>query len=380
MRYAFVIEELSVGGAEQMLVAMANAFADRGAEVHVVCLSRAGELADRLHEPVQVHVLDKRPGVDVRLVWRLRRLLVSLAPDAVNAHLWVANLWTRVASVGTGLRIIVTEHSRDTWKSGLYRRIDRLLVPMTAALVAVSEDTAAFYRDQVGVPASRVRVINNGIDVARYAEGDGRTLRTEWAGEDEVLVGTVGRLIPAKNQQRFIAAIALLVSRGVAVRAVIVGEGPERSALQAAIASAKVQGRVTLVGARSDVPDVLAAFDVFVLSSDREGHPLTALEAQAAGTPVVLTAAGGSADAIARGAAPARHAMEVTMGGPNEERVGGLLVACDTDALAAAIEVLITDPVRRAAMGRFAQRHARAHFDLATMVDRYEALMSVSTP
>lgn len=359
VRRAFVIEALTVGGAEQMLVAMANAFAQRGDTVHVICLTRAGELAERLDDAVTLHVLDKRPGADARLVPRLRQLVRRIDPVAVNAHLWVANLWTRVALAGSGRRIIVTEHSRDSWKSGLYRRIDRSLVPMTALLIAVSEDTAAFYRDEVRIPAACIRVINNGIDVARYAAGDGRQLREAWARPDQLLIGTVGRLIPAKNQLRFIDAVQQLIADGIDVRAVIVGEGPERPSLQAAIEAARLDDVVRLTGARSDVPDVLAAFDVFVLSSDREGHPLTALEAQAAGTPVVLSDAGGSRDAIAQ------HV---------DGRRGGLLVAPDAGALAGAIATL-ADATTRTSMARYAAEHAREHFGLSTMVDRYAEAM-----
>ena len=211
---AFVIEALTVGGAEQMLVAMANAFARRGDRVHVVCLSSPGELSARLDAAVELHVLDKRLGLDWRLVPRLRALMRRLRPDVVNAHLWVANTWTRIALLGTGLRVVVTEHSRDGWKSASYRRIDRGLARVSHAIVAVSNDTAAFYRDEVGIGAERLTVINNGIDVARYAAGDGRALRASWSPDGSLLVGTVGRLIEAKNHPRFVEAIGRCARRG----------------------------------------------------------------------------------------------------------------------------------------------------------------------
>ena len=361
---AFVIEALTVGGAERMLVDMANAFARRGDRVHMVCLSSPGELAGRLDAAVELHVLDKRLGLDWRLVPRLRALMGRLRPDVVNAHLWVANTWTRIALLGTGPRIVVTEHSRDSWKGATYRRVDRALARVSDAIVAVSSDTAAFYRDEVGVPADRLVVINNGIDVARYAAGDGRALRASWSPDGAPLVGTVGRLIEAKNHPRFVEAIGRVRDAGVAVRAVIVGEGPERGRIESAIAAAGLEDVVRLVGARDDVPDVLAALDLFVLSSDREGHPLTALEAQAAGTPVVLCDAGGSADAIAAG----------------DGGAGGLLVERDARALADAIAALVADPARLAAMGAFARARAAERFGLDTMVDRYALVLDGRRP
>ncbi|PIE37393.1 MAG: hypothetical protein CSA54_01430 [Gammaproteobacteria bacterium] len=303
LRIAFVIEALTVGGAEKMLVAMANALAARGHHVHMICLSTAGELASDLDEAVVLDVLDKQRGLDRRLPGRLRRRIREIAPDVVNAHLWVANLWTRVALFGMRSPVVVvTEHSRDSWKPTLYRVVDRLLARRTARLVAVSADTAAFYRDEIGIAERRIVVINNGVDTERYAAGNGTALRQEWLGvaaETARLIGTVGRLVPAKNHPRLLEVMKMLATRHPAWRLVIVGDGPERSAIEAQVQRLGLADTVILAGQRSDIPDVLAALDVFVLSSDREGHPLTALEAQAAGTPVVLTEVGGARDALA---------------------------------------------------------------------------------
>ena len=356
---AFVIEALTVGGAEHMLVGLANRCHELGWDVHVVCLTRRGELAERLREGVVVHVLDKRPRIDPRLPWRLRRLMRRLRPVAINSHLWVANFWTRASLAGTGLPVIASEHSRDSWKPRHYRLLDRCLVPFTHALVAVSEDTARFYRHEIGVRDGLIHVVNNGVDTARYARCDGRALRAGWAPDGQFLVGSVGRLVGAKNHLRLLDMAAHLVAGGLGhLHLVIVGEGPERGVLERRVAALGLDAHVTLTGQRDDVPDVLAALDVFVLSSDREGHPLTALEAQSAGTPVVLTDVGGSAEAIARA------------GG----RVGGLLVEPDARALAAAVRRLADHPELRAGMGAFAREHALAHFDRERTVEAYVAL------
>ena len=359
-RVAFVIEALTVGGAERLLVAMANSLARRGWDVHVICLTRAGELAAELELDVRLHVLGKRPGVDPRLPPRLRRLVRRIRPRTINSHLWVANFWTRASLVGTGVPIVVTEHNRDSWKPLHYRLIDRALATLTRTLVAVSEDTARFYRDDVGIRPGLVRVINNGIDTRRYADGDGAALRARWAPDGEFLIGSVGRLVPQKNHARLLEMMSRLRDGGTSrSRLVIVGDGPEREALERRVAELGLDGAVVLAGQRDDVPDVLAAFDVLVLSSDREGHPLTALEAQAAGTPVVLTDVGGSADAVAR---------------EGEER-GGFLVEASAEALADAVRRLIEEPDLRARMSAFAQRHALAHFDQEHMIERYAALL-----
>lgn len=111
---AFCIEVLTVGGAEQMVVAMANQFIARDWQVHMICLTKEGELATELHSDVALHVLNKKPGVDLRLPRRLRALIKGINPTAVNSHLWTANLWTRLSLLGSVIPVVVTEHSRDT--------------------------------------------------------------------------------------------------------------------------------------------------------------------------------------------------------------------------------------------------------------------------
>jgi glycosyltransferase involved in cell wall biosynthesis len=278
--------------------------------------------------------------------------------QVVNSHLWTANLWTRVALLKTGVPVVVTEHNRDIWKRFHYRLCDRALSRFTARMIAVSKDTASFYTQDVGVAAEIISVVNNGVDTALYASGNGTALRAELASREEFLIGTVGRLAKAKNHPRLVEAAAMMRDAGIPVRVVIVGEGPERAATEARISELSMDGNVTLLGERDDVPDLLAAFDVFVLSSDREGHPLSALEAQSAGTPVVLTDAGGSADAVSR----------------DDSGTGGLLVEKSAAALAAGLIELAREPERLTAMSEFAKSYASRHFDKTLMIDRYSEI------
>ena len=371
---AFCIEELSVGGAENMLMLMANEFVERGWRVHMICLRQAGELSKGLSQSVTVHVLDKKLGVDVRLPQRYARCINDIQPDVVNSHLWVANLWTRVSLLLQKTPIIVTEHSRDSWKRGLHRWLDRRLAFRTYRLVTVSADTANFYRQEVGIKDSLINVITNGVDTQVYASGNGQALRKTWAEstqesgdtqEGALIVGTIGRLVAAKNHRRLIDAFArLLTNRSIPghaeLKLIIVGDGEDRSNLQSYIDKRDLGDRILMTGERHDIPDMLAAFDLFVLSSDREGYPLTALEAQAAATAVVLTDAGGSGESIA----------------VQGDESGGLLVDKDTEALAQAMASLLSDDDLRARKARFAQQYALEHFDKRHMIERYESLFN----
>jgi len=350
-----------------MLIAMANRFCERGYPVHVICLTQWGELVDSLNPKIERHVLDKKLGMDAKLPGKIRKLIKSINPAAVNSHLFTANFWTRMALVGTGIRLVVTEHSRDAWKGTVYRTIDRVFIHACHKLIAVSRDTANFYTDDVKVKASKVGVINNGIETAFYANGDGQALRQQWLEdyvaqderEDCVFVGIVGRLVDAKNHGRLIQAAAQWKQSAPHIRTLIVGDGPLADDIDEGIEKHELKERVFRLGSRRDVPDILSALDIFVLSSDREGHPLTALEAQAAGTPVVLTRAGGCEDALAK----------------DGEKVGGLLVNKEVDEFAQAVASMANDANMRARMAEFAQGYAMENFDLDSMVDRYADVM-----
>lgn len=357
-RLMFIIEALSVGGAEQMVIDLANEFVLRGDVVHVVCLTTLGELSNRLSSNVVLHVLNKKPGIDPTLPKKLRAVTLDNKIDVVNSHLWTANLWTRLALIKSGVPVVVTEHNRDIWKPFYYRLCDRLMGHATDRLIAVSEDTANFYRHDVGVINKIITVVNNGVDTSAYADGRGVELRKTLAKPDEFLVGTVGRLADAKNHSRLVEAAAILRDQGVPIRVAIAGEGPERATTEATIERLSMGEHVTLLGQRKDIPDLLAAFDVFALSSDREGHPLSALEAQAAGTPVVLTDAGGSADAVSE----------------DDSGYGGMLVERSAEALATALAKLATDPTRMSAMSVFAKAYAKQNYDKTIMINSYSSI------
>lgn len=350
----FAIETLSVGGAERVVINLANGLDRSRWAPHVVCLSTAGDLAQDLDD-VPLHVLDKRPGLDFSIFGKLRRLADEIRPVLINTHLWTANTWTR-AALGRRLPIVVTEHNRDIWKDWYHRAIDRWLAKRTAALVAVSEDAAAFYRDTVGVPAGLIRVIRNGIDVKRYAQGKGEAIRTELGiPDDAFLIGSVGRLVPQKNYGRLIDAFAILLKDHPRCRLILFGDGPERDLLHAKAVDNGSISRIVFAGTRGDIPDCLAALDLFILSSDREGHPLTALEAQAAGVPIVLTNVGGSGEAIAR----------------KGQDMAGILVHPDAQALAVAMVDLVGNKDKRRRMGALARVIAAEQFDTTHMLGAY---------
>ncbi len=357
MNILFVIEALTVGGAEQVLITLANELSHEH-QVSVLCLSQKGELAKNLSTNIQLIVLDKKIGLDLSLPKKINRVVSEIKPDVINSHLWVANLWTRLSLFfRTKPRIIITEHSRDDWKPWHYRQIDRCLSIRHKTLVAVSEDIANYYRD-LKLFHSPIHVIHNGIQTALYQQGDADKIRHELQlSPQSILIGSVGRLAPEKNQARLIKAFSKLKVRLPESKLILVGDGSEKKHLMALSKELNVDDDTLFLGQRVDTADLLAAFDVFVLSSNREGFPMTALEAQTAGTPVVLTDVGGNREAILK------H--------EDGSLAAGLICVPSSDALAESLLCILKDKEKLKQKADFAHKNAPHEFEASLMAMRY---------
>jgi glycosyltransferase involved in cell wall biosynthesis len=169
-------------------------------------------------------------------------------------------------------------------------------------------------------------------------------------------IGTVGRLDPVKDHETLLRAFAALARRDERARLIIVGEGPTRSRIEAAIRTLRIDDRVQLCGERHDVSDVLKAFDVFTLTSIAEGISNTILEAMASGLPVVATRVGGNSELV----------------DPGES--GQLVAAQDAPALTAAFQLYLNDPILRGERGRHGRQRAEDKFSLDRMAERYAEL------
>lgn len=352
MRVAHVVLSLDMGGQERLVVRMAKALAARGHEVHVVTLSPGGALREELAD-LPVHEVAKRPGLDRTLYARLFALFRELRPDVVHTHnavpLEYAAPAARLARVR---RRVHTKHGHIP-----YSRAARLLARAASRcvhrFVAVSEDTARTARREEHPPKRRLVVVENGIPLADFApSAEARAaVRAELgipAGAR--VIGFVGRLVHEKEVPLLVrAALPLL---GEDARLVIVGEGPMREAIEAARAASPW---VTLTGVRRDVPRLLAAFDVFALSSSAEGLPLVIPEAMATGLPVVASRVGGIPGVVPEG-------------------TGQLVPSGDEAALREALGRFLGDDALRAAAGEAARRYALGRFAEDRMIDRYLAL------
>lgn len=355
MRIVHVVQSLGLGGQERLVLHLSRELRRRGHEVSVISLTPGGALKRDFETPGPISVraieLERRDGFDPLLPARLFAELVYLRPEVVHTHNPSPMLYAVPLARALGVHAIVhTKHGANIYGPRSLAAA-RVVARMTTAFVACSDGTAVTARAKEHVPPRLLRVVPNGIPLGDFdpeRKDRARVRRELGIPEDAFVIGTVGRLAPEKEQALMIAAAAPLL--GEKVHLVIVGDGPERAALERL--SDEHAPYIHLTGVRSDVGAVLSTFDIFTLTSRTEGLPLVVPEAMAAGLPVVATAVGGVPDIV-------------------PPTVGVLAHAGDRAGLEAAYRRLWEDSGERAAMGKAAITHARDRFSVEAMTDRY---------
>lgn len=300
MRILLVTTGLKVGGAELQVAALARAFLALGHAVAILSLS-AGKEIDL---PAGAHVIElnmrKTPASMLRALWQARALVKSWQPDVIHAHMVHANLFARALTrIVRCPPLVCTAHS---FREGgplrmlAYRLTDR----WTHLTTHVSNDGRNGMIDAGGVPDERILVMPNGIDVDRFRPDPALRQATRerlGIGPDTRLVLNVGRLAPEKAQDLLIRGFAQVDLR-LTAHLMIAGSGTLQEALVTQIAELNQVPRITLLGPRDDIPALLNAADVFVLSSNIEGLPMVLVEALACGCPAVATDAPGVAEVL----------------------------------------------------------------------------------
>ncbi|HRI19169.1 MAG TPA: glycosyltransferase, partial [Burkholderiaceae bacterium] len=305
MKVVHVVESLAVGGLEQVVISLAAWQRAQGIESTIVCLFHEGALAAGARaRGVEVAVIGKASGLDVRALFMLRSSLRRLAPDVLHTHNAVAHYYAVAAAAGLGIaRTVNTRHGMGSRAGG--RRLEllyRAALRRTDAAVAVCYAARDRFVRAGTVPAAKTFVVANGVDLGAIAvrcTAAREALLAQLAlAPATVVLGIVGRLNPVKDHATLLRALQQVRQKELPVALVVVGDGPTRAALEAQAGSLGLGGAVRFLGMRGDVGQLLAAFDLFVLSSTTEGYSLALVEAAAAGLPIVATRVGGNADIV----------------------------------------------------------------------------------
>ncbi|MFP6798948.1 MAG: glycosyltransferase [Pseudomonas sp.] len=294
-----VVQHLAPGGIECMVLdLLKHATAEQ--TVHVVSLE--GNAAQMEYWPrlkpyaSRLHFLNKAAGISPALIWKLRGLLRTLKADVVHTHHIGPLLYGGAAARLAGVPILLhTEH--DAWhlQDPKRRRLAKLLLAvLSPSVIADSQQVQAQMRAML--PSSNPQVILNGIDVQRFKPCSQRLSRERLGLPVDVkLVGCAARLETVKGHQDLLDALFRLPMN---VHLALAGDGSLRESLEAQAVELGQQHRIHFLGHVEAMPDFYRALDVFCLASMAEGMPLSLLEAQACGVPVVATRVGGVAEAV----------------------------------------------------------------------------------
>src|SRR5437773_2745597 len=249
---------------------------------------------------VRVRVLGAT-GYRPRDILRAARTLRAIGPDIVHSHGHFAGVLGRAAAWWAGIPIAVHHlHTIDTTLHGRHRRLERLLAGVTWRVLCCSRAVAVHAGKDLGVPASLLVIVPNGIEPAPVSNAD--TALAEIGRPVAPIVGCLGSLTPHKGQGVLLRSLEHLPPDRPLPTIVFIGDGPERSALESLAATLRRRPRVVFLGERQDARSLLPAFDLLVVPSvAREGFGLAAIEAMDAGIPVVASRIGGLPEVVQAG-------------------------------------------------------------------------------
>jgi glycosyltransferase involved in cell wall biosynthesis len=357
MRIVHVVWSLNLGGQERFILNLSRALIAKRHEVSVVVMTEGGTLRSQFGGIELIDVV-QRGGFDAGLFVRMARVIRARRPDVVHTNNPGPLMYGAFAARGAFVRRVVhTKHGANNVYTKRSLAFARAAVRTLSAFVAVSEPTAEVARTLERVPSRLLQVIPNGVPLDQF--GADPTARARVRGElgiptNAVVVGSVGRLVVEKDYPFLVRSIAPLLSHDL--RLVLVGDGDQRAAIEAAIPPA-ARPFVHLTGMRADVPALFASFDVFALSSKTEGLPLVLPEAMASYLPIVATSVGGVPSVV-------------------PSHVGRLVPHGDERAMRGALEELTGSRETRRTLGEAAHAFAHARFSLDEMTAAYERLYS----
>jgi glycosyltransferase involved in cell wall biosynthesis len=353
---AHVLSSFQIGGQEIMAVELASRQFARGHRVAAITLEGAKpgplEAAFTRAGVETVHVPKLGPRFDLTLPVRLARVLRRNKVEVVHLHNPLAMLYGTLAGKLAGCAVVVTRHGMLEGKGlqlWLRRHVGRLVDGYVAVTSLVADNT----RTHGLAIGPKIVVVENGIDLGQHEpRPECRSqVRSEWGiPETALVIGTVCRLVDYKNVDMLLRCCLPRLSPQTCL--IVVGDGPDRAALES-LAAGHANGKfVRFLGQRSDVPRLLNGFDLFALPSKTEGHPLAVIEAMATCLPVLATKVGGLPEVIEHG-------------------VTGFLAEANDDAFATCLARALDVSSNWPAMGRAAKTVAHQRFSSEKMADHY---------
>jgi glycosyltransferase involved in cell wall biosynthesis len=356
-----LITGLAPGGAERALTQLAIRLDRQQFVPTVVSLQprpegERSELVELLEQHgVPVKFLNARSKLQFpTAVWRLSRLLRSLRPAVIQSFLFHANVVAALAGRMCSVPVVAGVRVADP--SRVRQRVERWIAPWVEQFVCVSQSVADFCKHTCRLPAEKLTVIPNGVDVPRFRDASPADLASLSLTTDRRYLISIGRLDRQKGYDWLLPELPAIFAACPEYDLLLVGEGPERTALRAQAAALGIEGRVHFLGWRPDVPQLLKLADLLLLPSRWEGMPNVLLEAMAAGLPVVTTRVEGAEEIL--GPLGEHQLVPLGDGAAFRERVLAFAKSAELRQLT----------------GIANQSRMEAHFSLAMLATVYESL------
>lgn len=306
-------------------------------------------------------LLDSKGSFNLRYLWQLRELIKREGVDLIQSHLLGTSVYCSLVGLMTRKPVISTFHgSVDVGENERLKGLKFAAINAGASrIVAVTDSLLDDITNRTSLKEYKTSVIYNGIDTSAFIRPRSHSLRLKYGwGEDEIIIGSLGNIRPAKGYDILLKAAALLEHSKHSYRFVIAGQGKGElyDELLALRKKLKLEDNVQFLGFIDDAADFLANIDLFLSSSISEGLPLSAIQAMVAELPMVATRCGGYEGLIT-------------------DRENGVLTEIgDPDAIAEAIEMVVSDSGLKSRMAQNAKTYAIETFDVSVMLEAYEEL------
>ncbi len=350
---------LGVGGTETHILELASRLDRSRFTVTVCALKSGGTMVQELEKRgVRVLSLDGTGKLDARVIVRLFKLLRAEQPDVVQAFLFWANVAARACGrILRAFPVISSYHDEVVREGWLVRLVDRLTLTWTDRIVCCSGAVGRSVVSRIGGKIEQCTIIPFGVDIEQFEATAAATRRELGLRDSQKVIGTVCRLVEPKKGLRFLLQAMAVLARKYGqppCQLLIVGDGPSRQELELLRDQLKLSTWVVFSGSRRDIPRVLHAVDAFVLPSLYEGFGIAILEAMAAGKPVIATAVGGIPEFVLSG------------------ETGLLVEPGNVEALADAIDQLLSHPQQAQTMGVKGRIRAGESYHISTVVRQHE--------
>jgi glycosyltransferase involved in cell wall biosynthesis len=359
LRVMFLLTDMRVGGAEMLTANIIRRLNRRKFAPELCCLKELDALGEKVALEIPAYHGLLKGKYDLRVLPRLIRLMRRRQIDAIiTVGAGDKMFWGRLAARRAGVPAVLSALHSTGWPDGL-GRLNRLLTPLTDAFIAVAKSHGQFLIEQERIPPQNVAVILNGVDTEQFTPNvNVEAVRRQLAiGPIDPVVGIVAALRPEKNHELFLHMARRIADQLPAARFLIVGDGPCRRSLEQLSHSLALDKHVQFLGSRGDVPAMLAAMDVFVLTSHIEANPVSILEAMSTGRPVVATNVGSIHEAVAEG------------------ETGFLVPPGDAAKLSDRVLQLLHAPLMGHAMGVAARQAVVNRWSIEVTVRGYERLI-----